>query len=664
MDIENAKLQAENLRKKINENSIKYYKEDNPAISDAEFDSMMRELIALENEFPEIKTPDSPTVKVGGEILSEFKTYTHKNPMLSLSNVFNFEELRDFDRKVRESVAGKVHYVLEFKIDGLSVALVYENGILKVGATRGNGTVGEDVTANVKTIKTIPLKLNQNVDITVRGEVYMSKAGFDKLNEEQENKGLPVFANPRNAAAGSLRQLNSKITAKRPLDIFVFNIEKFEDNPDISHEQGLLYLQSLGFSIISEHKRYADINDVVKEIEYWTEHRWELPFDIDGMVIKVDDILQRRTLGYTAKFPRWATAYKFPTVKKETVIEDIIVQVGRTGAITPTAIFKPVLISGSTVSRATLHNEDYIKEKDIRIGDHVLIQKAGEIIPEVFKVIKEKRDGNERKFVMPEFCPDCGSKTVRLEGEAKLKCPNASCPAQIRRELIHFASKEGMDIEYLGENIINSFYEKGIIRSIEDIYNLNAEDISVLPGFGEKSALRLIRSIEKSKSNDLSKLIYALGIDFIGEKASKNLAMHFSDIYELKSASMEELTDIPDIGEKMADSIIKYFQNDDNVKLLDTLVALKINIKSEKKQNSNSILNGKKFVLTGTLPTLKREDAKKIIEKNAGKVISQVSKNTDYLLAGENPGSKYDKAVALNIKIINETQFLSMMEKN
>ena len=540
MGKEDIKLQIDNLIDKINYHSDKYYNQDTPEISDFEYDMLMKELIKLEAENPEFKRVDSPSNRVGGMALDKFDQVTHKNPMLSLSNAYSAEDLRDFDRRVREMTDGDVEYVVEFKIDGLSVGISYENGVFKSAATRGNGIIGEDISKNAMTIKSVPLKIDDKREIIVRGEVYISKENFEKINEYQEEHDLQIFANPRNLAAGSLRQLDSKLTAKRPLDIFVFNLENINELDGIdTHSESLEYLKKLGFSVSENYKICKSIDEVIEFIEYWTENRGSLKFDIDGMVVKVNNIEQRNEMGFTAKSPRWAIAYKFPAERKKSKILDIEVEVGRTGTITPTAILEPVRLAGTSVSRATLHNEDFIREKDIKLFDHVIVQKAGDIIPQIVEVVKEDRTGDEKDFVMPSVCPECGEPTVRLEGEAAVKCINISCPAQIRRGMIHFVSREAMDIDGMGEAIISLFLKEGLIKDVSDIYYLKKEQIVPLERMGEKSADNLIKAIEKSKSNDLWRLINGLGIRFVGVKGAKILASHFSRIDDILRADHE-----------------------------------------------------------------------------------------------------------------------------
>ncbi len=665
MGKEDIKLQIDNLIDKINYHSDKYYNQDTPEISDFEYDMLMKELIKLEAENPEFKRVDSPSNRVGGMALDKFDQVTHKNPMLSLSNAYSAEDLRDFDRRVREMTDGDVEYVVEFKIDGLSVGITYENGEFKSAATRGNGIIGEDISKNAMTIKSVPLKIDDKREIIVRGEVYISKENFEKVNEYQEEHDLQIFANPRNLAAGSLRQLDSKLTAKRPLDIFVFNLENINELEGIdTHSDSLEYLKKLGFSVSENYKICKSIDEVIEFIEYWTENRGSLKFDIDGMVVKVNNIEQRNEMGFTAKSPRWAIAYKFPAERKKSKILDIEVEVGRTGTITPTAILEPVRLAGTSVSRATLHNEDFIREKDIKLFDHVIVQKAGDIIPQIVEVVKEDRTGDEKDFVMPSVCPECGEPTVRLEGEAAVKCINISCPAQIRRGMIHFVSREAMDIDGMGESIITLFLKEGLIKDVSDIYYLKKEQIVPLERMGEKSADNLIKAIEKSKSNDLWRLINGLGIRFVGVKGAKILASNFSSLDEIMNADVERLQQLEEFGSIMSESVVKFFREEQNLAVIQKLKEAGVNTEAgeDKSEGIPQLFEGMKIVLTGTLPTLKRNQAKEIIELRGGKATSSVSKSTTFVLAGEEAGSKLTKANDLGIKVIDEDMFLKLSE--
>lgn len=660
MDI---KARMDELIDQINYHSNKYYNDDAPEISDYEYDNLMKELIKIEEENPQIKRADSPSSRVGGKPLDKFTQITHKIPMLSLSNAYSDKDLKDFDKRVRELADDSVEYVVEFKIDGLSVGLTYKNGVFEKGATRGNGVVGEDITENLRKVKTIPLKIKDTEEVVVRGEVYISKQNFEKINELQEEQGLQLFANPRNLAAGTLRQLDSKLTAKRPLDIFIFNLEYIENTNLKSHSESLEYLKNLGFKVSTDYKVCSNIEGVIEHIEYWTENRSKLPFEIDGMVIKVNDLQQREVMGYTAKSPRWAIAYKFPAEQKKTKLIDIIVEVGRTGTITPTAILEPVRLAGTTVSRATLHNEDYINEKDIKIGDTVLVQKAGDIIPQVVQVVKDDRDGNEIEFKFPDKCPVCSEPTVRLEGEAAVKCINISCPAQIRRGIIHFASRDAMNIEGLGESIVGLLLDNNIIKDIADLYYIKKEDVINLERMGEKSAENLIKAIGKSKQNELYRLINGLGIKYIGVKGAKVLAKNFDSLDEIINADAVQLTNLEEFGDIMANSVVEFFKEEKNMTVINKLKEAGVNTESIKNKDESivNIFEGMKIVLTGTLPTLKRNDAKEMIEARGGKATSSVSKSTTFVLAGEEAGSKLTKANELGVKVIDEAKFLDIL---
>lgn len=650
------------LKDKLNHYNYMYYVLDRPEISDYEYDMMMRELIKLEEEHPEFKTPDSPTQRIGGEPIKEFEPFTHVVVMQSLANAFTEGELRDFDRRVRSSV-GDVEYVVELKIDGLSVELIYENGIFTIGSTRGDGYVGENVTNNLKTIKSIPLRLKDNLNLIVRGEVFMPRASFEKLNEERELNGESLFANPRNAAAGSLRQLNPKITAKRDLDIFVFNLQRIEGVELKTHVEALEFLKEQGFKVSPHLKKCKNIDEVIEDINYIRTIRDSLPYDTDGAVVKVNDLEKREILGSTVKDPRWAIAFKYPAERQKTKVKDIIVQVGRTGALTPTAILEPVKIAGSIVSRATLHNEDYIKEKDIRIGDTVIIQKAGEIIPEVVSVVVEDRKGHEKNFFMPDTCPECGATTVRLPGEAVTRCTGLNCPAKLKRGIIHFASKDAMDIDGLGPAVIGQLLDNHLIHNIADLYYLKYNDLIKLDRMGDKSVKNLLNAIEESKGRDLDRVIFGLGIDLIGSKAASILANHFKTMDSLEEASFDELTNIEEVGPKMADSIIAFFKEKQNREILDKLKKAGVNMVKKESENTSNIFDGLTFVLTGTLSNYTRDEAKKLIEERGGKVTGSVSKKTNYVVAGTDPGSKLSKAQQLGVKVIDEKEFENMLKQ-
>ena len=666
MNKKQAKERIEELRKQVEYHAKKYYDDDKPEISDFEYDMLMVELRNLEKEFPEFKSEDSLTQKVGGHVKEGFTKVTHEVPLQSLQDVFSIEEVREYINKIEERAEEKGiqnrRYVVETKIDGLSAALEYKEGKFVRGATRGNGLIGEDVTENLKTVKTIPMELTEKIDITVRGEVFISKKDFEKMNQEREENEEELFANARNAAAGSLRQLDSKITAKRPLDIYIFNVQKIEGKEFNSHYEELNYLKKLGFNVnpvLIECNTMADIEKAIKKIG---EDREKLTFGIDGAVVKVDDLEFREILGTTAKTPRWAVAYKYPPEKKETILKNIICQVGRTGVITPMAILEPVKVAGSTISKTTLHNEDFIKEKDLKIGDTVVIQKAGDVIPEIVEVKKEKRTGNEKDFEMPRVCPVCGAEAVREEGEAAVRCTGIECPAKLFRNLVHFVSREAMNIDGLGESIIGQLLDRKLIENIADIYTLKLEDIASLKKNGKKFAQNLIDSINRSKENDLYRLITALGIRHVGSKASKVLARKYKNIDNLMNATSTELAMINDIGPVVADSIREFFLQDQTIDLIEKLKKAGVNTKSLEEDNQDNRFEGMTFVLTGSLEKYTREEASNIIEKFGGKTSSSVSKKTTYVLAGEEAGSKLTKAQNLGVTIINEEEFEKMVK--
>ena len=648
------------LREKINYYSQLYYDMDNSPITDFEFDTMMNRLKKLEKEHPELITKDSPTQKVGGHVREDFAKVTHEVPLQSLQDVFSYEELYEFDKRIKQS--GETNYCVETKIDGLSCALKYEKGILVQGATRGDGVVGEDVTENVKKIKSIPHKLKEPLDITVRGEVFIGKKEFETLNEEREVMGETLFANARNAAAGSLRQLNPKITDQRPLDIYIFNVQKIENKTWNSHWEELNYLANLGFNVVPFRKLCHTIDEAIDAIKEIGDNREELTFGIDGAVIKVDDLALREKIGTTFKVPKWAIAYKYPPEQKETIVKDIICQVGRTGAITPMAILEPVKVAGSTISKTTLHNEDFVKEKGLMIGDHVIIQKQGDVIPEVVDVLKEKRTGEEKVFQMPTTCPVCGAPAVREEGESAVRCTGIECPAKALRNIVHFASDEGMDIEGLGYKIVEQLIEKGLISNIADIYDLKLEDIASLKKNGKKFAQNLIDAIEESKNRDLSNLITALGIRHVGKKLAKVLARKYKTLDNLMSADVEELASKDDIGEVIAQSIHTFFNEEQTIDLINRLKSAGINTQSLQEESNDTRFEGKTFVLTGALSKYSREQASDIIERLGGKTSSSVSKKTSYVLAGEDAGSKLTKAQSLGVTVISEEEFEEMIK--
>ncbi len=660
--MDNIEKRIKELSELLDYHSKKYYVDDNPEISDFEYDKMLRELENLEAEYPQYLSPLSPTQRVGGKALDKFEQVTHTVLMESLQDAFSEEEIYDFDRRVSEVVSG-YDYVVEHKIDGLSVSLEYRNGEFVRGSTRGNGAVGEDVTQNLKTIKSIPMRLTEDIPfLEVRGEVYISKENFRKINEEREELEETTFANPRNAAAGSLRQLDPKIAAKRKMDIFVFNIQQAEGLEVKTHLEGLRHLRKLGFKTILNDDTFPDIKSAFERVREIGEERGSLPFDIDGAVIKVNNLDMRKTLGSTAKFPRWAIAYKYPPEQKETKLLDIAVQVGRTGTVTPLAVLEPVHVAGTTVSRATLHNQDYIDEKDIKIGDTVVVQKAGDIIPEILEVKKEKRDGTEQEFHMPKTCPVCGALVVREEGEAAYRCTGAACPAQIMRNIIHFVSRSAMDIDGLGPAIIRQLLDNNLIKNAADLYYLQAEEIEKLDKMGKKSAANLINSINNSKANQLSRLITALGIRFVGAKASKVVAAAVKDMDSLMNTDAETLTAIDEIGEIMAASIVDYFREPQNIAFIERLRGAGVNMTEETEELADNRFKGMTFVLTGTLENFTRSEASEIIEKMGGKTSSGVSKKTTYVLAGSEAGSKLDKAVALGVNMISEDEFREMIK--
>lgn len=664
MNFEQAKKRAEELRPLLQYYTKKYF-DDEQVVSDYEYDMLMRELKQIEKEYPELITEDSPTQRVGtGAIKKGFEKVTHEVPLQSLQDVFTFEEVEEFDQRMQKAAiefSRPLDYVVETKIDGLSSAIEYRNGKLYRGATRGNGIVGEDVTQNISTIKHVPKELKEPISITVRGEVFIGKTDFDKLNEDRLLEEQEQFANARNAAAGSLRQLDSKITTSRPLDIYVFNVQKCDDITFKTHYESLLYLERLGFNVNPVKilcKNMQEVRDAINKIG---EMRNGLDFGIDGAVVKVNDLELREKVGTTYKTPRWAVAYKYPPEKKETLLKDIVCQVGRTGAITPMAILDPVYVAGSKISKTTLHNEDYIKQNDIRIGDRVIIQKAGDVIPEVVGVNKDKRDGTEKIFEMPRICPVCGAEAVREEGEAVVRCIGIECPAKLYRSIIHFASKDAMDIDGLGEAIIGELIERKLISNIADIYKLTIDDVASLKKNGKKFAQNLMNAIEESKKRDLYRVINSLGIRHVGVKLAKTLARYFKDMDKLIVATYEELRMIDDVGEITADTIYEFFRQEQTIDLINKLKQANVNMKAESQENENGKFAGKTFVLTGSLEHYSREEASEIIEKMGGKTSSSVSKKTDYVLAGEDAGSKLKKAQELGITIISEEEFITML---
>lgn len=657
------KQKIDELIKIINKASEEYYTNDNPTITDQEYDDYYHELEKLEQQYPELIREDSPTKRVGGKIIDEFKKVSHEIPMMSLGDIFSEDEIFEFDQRIKKTIPNPT-YVCELKIDGLSVSLLYENGKLIRGATRGNGIIGEDITHNVETIKSIPLIINDKRKIEVRGEIYMPKKSFNKLNQERQEKGESLFANPRNAAAGSVRQLDSKIAAKRNLSTFIYHLPSSDDFNIKYHHESLSFMKELGF-IVNENIKIADnVNEVINYVKEWTEKRESLPYEIDGIVIKVDKIEDQKKLGYTSRTPKWAIAYKFPAVEVLTKIKNIEFCVGRTGKITPRADLDPVHLAGSIIKSVTLHNEDYIKEKDIMINDTIVLHKAGDVIPEVVKVLKERRTGIEIPFKMIKNCPICNSKLEKKETEANYFCPNPNCDARNIEGLIHFSSRETMNIEGFGESIVEDFYNEGYLKTICDYYTLynHKEDLKELEGFGEKSVNNLLQNIEKSKKNSLEKLLFALGIRYIGKKTAKILAINYRNIDKLMSAEYEDLVKIQDIGEVIADSVYKFFKEEKNIKTINELKLLGVNMEYKGNESIDDNFNNKTFVLTGTLSKLTRDEASIEIENRGGKVTSSVTKKTDYVIVGENPGSKYQKAKDLNINILNEEEFLNMLE--
>jgi len=668
MEFETAKSRVQELRELLNQYGYEYYVLDQPSVPDAEYDKLMNELIEIEESFPELKTADSPTQRIGGQVLDAFEKVQHQTSMLSLGNAFNEEDLRDFDRRVRQAVENEFSYVCELKIDGLAVSLRYEDGYLVLGATRGDGTTGENITENLKTIRSIPLRIKEPLSMEVRGEAFMPRKSFKALNEAKMERDEVPFANPRNAAAGSLRQLDPKIAAKRNLDIFVYAMTDTGELEIDSHSESLNLLDDLGFKTNKERQTCETIDDVIAYIESWQTKRPELSYDIDGIVVKVDSFDQQAELGTTAKSPRWAIAYKFPAEEVVTKLVNIELTVGRTGVITPTAILEPVQVAGTTVQRASLHNEDLIREKDIRIGDYVVVKKAGDIIPEVVNVIEEKRMGEEQEFTMPTHCPECESELVRLEGEVALRCINPSCPAQIREGLIHFVSRNAMNIDGLGEKVISQLFREQLIKDVADIYTLTKHQLIELERMGEKSADNLIAAIEASKENSLERLLFGLGIRHVGAKAAKTLAQHFETIDKLTKATYDELVAINEIGAKMADAIVAYFTQEEVQELIHELKEYGVNLtykgpKLVSVENVDSVFAGKTVVLTGKLEQLSRNEAKAQIEALGGKVTGSVSKKTDLVVAGEEAGSKLTKANELEIEVWDEARLLTELNK-
>ncbi|MBQ2696310.1 MAG: NAD-dependent DNA ligase LigA [Clostridia bacterium] len=655
--------EIQKLTEFLNYHAHRYYVLDMPEISDYEYDMALRKLKDLEEAHPEFKDPASPTVRIVGQVSEGFESVEHTVAMQSLNDAFSREEVMEFDERVASALDEPYSYGVEYKIDGLSVSLEYENGVFFRGSTRGDGKTGEDVTQNLKTIHSIPLKLKEPVPyLEVRGEVFISKADFEKLNAEREKTGEPLFANPRNAAAGSLRQLDSAVAAKRRLDIFIFNIQRCEGKTFTTHHEGLSYLAEMGFKTVPQRGVYQSAEEAFERVLEIGRERESLPFDIDGAVLKIDRLDQREVLGSTSKCPRWAVAYKFPAETKKTRLVDIVLQVGRTGAITPNAVLEAVQVAGSTVRRATLHNMDYIREKDILIGDMVYVRKAGDIIPEIVEVAKEERTGEERRFEMPAFCPECGERIERPEGEAVHRCTGSNCPAQMQRNLEHFASRDAMDIEGLGPAVVEQLTEAGLIHSAADLYALTKEQLVNLERFGEKSAENLLAAIENSKERDLARVLYALGIRLNGQRSSMLLAKAFGTMENLMNQTQETLTAIHEIGEKTAEYVFEYFQNLHNRELIEKLKLAGVNMEHFEAADRTEKLSGKKFVITGKFEELSRNEVTELVEKNGGAVAGSVSKKTDYVIAGEDAGSKLDKAQSLGVPVLAIEEFLEMIE--
>ncbi|MCD6128333.1 NAD-dependent DNA ligase LigA [Candidatus Bipolaricaulota bacterium] len=665
-DLETVRRRIEKLREEIRKHDYYYYVLNQPIISDAEYDRLFRELQELEQKYPQLVTPDSPTQRVGAPPAEEFRPVRHALPMLSLQNCFTEEEFLDWDRRVRRLLGGeKPVYVCEPKLDGLSVELIYEDGVFTVGSTRGDGYTGEDVTQNLRTIKQVPLRLLSDEIppprlLEVRGEVYMEKEAFKRLNEERAKSGEPLFANPRNAAAGSLRQLDPGVTASRPLKLFCYALGRVEGIEIKSQEELLVTLPKLGFPVNPLWRRCETPEEAIDFYHELLERREELPYEADGMVVKVNDFAQREVLGEVSRAPRWAIAFKFPAEEATTRVLDIVVQVGRTGALTPVAILEPVEVSGVTVSRATLHNEDEVRRKDVRIGDWVVVRRAGEVIPEIVKSIPERRTGEEKEFKMPTRCPVCGGPVVRPPGEVVHRCENLSCPARIKESIRHFASRRAADIEGLGEKLVDQLVDKGLVRRISDLYHLTKEQLAALERMGDKSAQNLLDQLERSKGMSLARFIYALGIRYVGEHIAEVLAERFGSIDELARASYEELVEIPEIGPRIAQSIVDFFASEDNRRLIEELKAVGIDPRAERPKEKGP-LAGKTLVFTGRLSDMTREEAKRLVESLGGKVASSVSRKVDYVVVGEDPGSKLDRARELGIPTLTEEEFRKLV---
>ena len=662
------KKKIEELRKEIIQHNKKYYIDNKPEISDREYDDLMYELKQLEESCPEFIIPDSPTLRVGGEVLKEFKTVEHRVPMLSMDNTYSSEEIIEFDKRVKKNLeVDRLDYVVELKIDGISISLLYENGKFIRGATRGDGVKGDDVTLNLKTIKSLPLKLDFKKGILApglfeaRGEIYLPAKSFLEINEEKEELGEELFANPRNAAAGSLKLLDSAIVARRHLDMWIYGVGYTEGMEFQTQSEALIFLKSSGFRVNPSIKKCSSIEKVIEYCNEWQEKRHKLEYDIDGMVIKIDSFSYQRSLGQTSKSPRWMIAYKFPAERKETILEDILVQVGRTGTLTPVAVLKPIELAGSTVSRASLHNQDEIGRKDVRIGDHVLIEKAGEIIPQIVEVVKNKRKGSEKEFFMPKKCPACGSAVKKLKNEVALRCENMSCPAQLKERIRHFASKEAMDIEGMGDAIVAQLVDKKMVKSYGDIYILKHEELANLERMADKSATNLINAIERSKANSFNRLVYGLGIRHVGVRSAWILASRFKSLNRLADSGIEELQSINEIGPVMAESIFNFFKTEENKKLIKKLRYNGVNTEEKGLSSKSKDMEGKTFVVTGSLESFSRNEIEELIRRHGGNASSSVSKNTDYVVAGKDPGSKFEKAKELGVKIISEDEFRQLI---
>lgn len=665
LSLKQAEQRIRKLRKEIEYHEKKYYMDNDPQISDIEFDMLVKELEGLEKQFPQLITPESPTQRVGEQPISGFASIEHSTPMLSLDNCYSFEELEDFEDRIKKTITGeKIEYVAELKIDGLGISVVYRGGKFIQAVTRGDGFRGDDVTLNVKTIRSLPLMISETREVEVRGEVFLPFESFQEINQQKQKKGEPLFANPRNAAAGSIRLLDPKVVASRHLDAFLYSIFT-EGKEQKSQWEGLQLLRKQGFKINPNSRPCSSLKEVHSFWKGWREKRESLDYDVDGVVVKVNSTKQQAALGHTAKFPRWSISFKFPARQATTQIKDIRIQVGRTGALTPVAILEPVKLSGITISRSTLHNEDEIKRKDIRIGDHVLIERSGDVIPKVVSVMKERRTGKEKPFVFPSKCPVCQSAAFRPEGEAISRCENPSCPAKLKESLLHYASRRAMNIEGLGEALVDQLMDEKLVRSIPDLYSLKLENLERLERMGLKSSQNLLGEIEGSKQRDLHRLIFALGIRYVGERTARALASRFKNLESLSKASFEELVEVEDIGPKVAESVVFFFQQPENIELIDKLKKTGLNVSDIKETKPDKLpLAGQTFVITGTLSKLTREEASEIIENQGGTVASSVSRKTSYVVVGESPGSKLEKARMLGIPTLGEKEFFKLVGKN